>query len=347
MIVIATEDGVRTPEALGVSELGGHAASGAGGRRRGPLGAGGPGGGLAPRDGEWAEVAADTTPGCAACCPGTAARSRERPSAPGPGRPRRGGAGRRLRAGARPRRLVHPLGRTPAVRTIAAGAEGELYVNVHVGGILRSDDDGASWRPTIDIRSDVHEALAVPGRPGLVLAATGVGTATSEDGGASWSFAHDGLAGRYCRAVALAGDTVLLSASNGPRGGDAAIDRRRSERTPLPALHGRLRAQHRHGRLAADGELAAFGTEDGRVFVSRDAGASWTLEASGLPAVQALVVTDQTSDGSPRDQHGCAESTAVPFQRFRDGATGRLLQVCRAEVRQARWALRPKGRQAG
>ena len=38
------------------------------------------------------------------------------------------------------------------MRTIAAGAEGELYVNVHVGGILRSDDDGASWRPTIDIR---------------------------------------------------------------------------------------------------------------------------------------------------------------------------------------------------
>ena len=91
------------------------------------------------------------------------------------------------------------------MRTIAAGAQGELYVNVHVGGILRSDDDGASWRPTIDIRSDVHEVLAVPGRPALVPAATGVGAATSEDGGASWSFAHDGLSGRYCRAVTLAG----------------------------------------------------------------------------------------------------------------------------------------------
>ena len=179
------------------------------------------------------------------------------------------------------------------MRTIAAGAEGELYVNVHVGGILRSDDDGASWRPTIDIRSDVHEVLAVPGRPGLVLAATGVGTATSEDGGASWSFAHDGLAGRYCRAVALAGDTVLLSASNGPRGGDAAVYRRPlGADGPFQRCTDGFERNIDTGCLAADGELAAFGTEDGRVFVSRDAGASWKLEASGLPAVQALVVTD-------------------------------------------------------
>jgi hypothetical protein len=129
-----------------------------------------------------------------------------------------------------------------------------------------------------------------------VLAATGVGMATSDDGGASWSFSRDGLAGRYCRAVALAGETVLLSASNGPRGGDAAIYRR-----PLGADNAFQRCADGFERnidtgcLAADGELAAFGTEDGRVFVSRDAGASWTLEAWGLPAVEALVVTGHST----------------------------------------------------
>ena len=62
MIAIATEDGVRTLEALGVSELGGHAVSA-------PAAAGGDLWALVDqaavwrrRDGEWAEVAADTTP---------------------------------------------------------------------------------------------------------------------------------------------------------------------------------------------------------------------------------------------------------------------------------------------
>ena len=165
MIAIATEDGVGTPEAHGVSELGGHAVS--------ALAAAGEDlwalvdqAAVWRRRDEWAEVAADTTP---AALPAALGRRRARGNgrgAPGPGRPRRGGAGRRLRAGARPR-TGSPPGADPAVRTIAAGAEGELYVNVHVGGILRSDDDGASWRPTIDIRSDVHEVLAAPGRPAL------------------------------------------------------------------------------------------------------------------------------------------------------------------------------------
>ena len=294
MIAIATEDGVRTPEALGVSELGGHAVSAL-------AAAGGDLWALVDqaavwrrRDGEWAEVAADTTPRLRCLLPwdggalaGTAEAHLVRvgPGAVEPvdGFERAPGRGD----------WFTPWGGPPAVRTIAAGAEGELYVNVHVGGILRSDDEGASWRPTIDIRSDVHQVLAVPGRPGLVLAATGVGTATSEDGGASWSFAHDGLAGRYCRAVALAGDTVLLSASDGPRGGDAAVYRRPlGADGPFQRCTDGFERNIDTGCLAADGELAAFGTEDGRVFVSRDAGASWTLEASGLPAVQALVVTD-------------------------------------------------------
>ena len=195
MIAIATEDGVRTPEALGVSELGGHSVSAlaaAGGtsgrwwtRRRSGAAATGSG----PR---WPP----TRPGCAACCPGTAARSRERPrrtwSGSAPARWSRSTA-----SSGRPAAATGftPWGGHPAVRTIAAGAEGELYVNVHVGGILRSDDDGASWRPTIDIRSDVHEVLAVPGAPRPCAGGhRRRQAATSEDGGVV-VVAHDGLAG--------------------------------------------------------------------------------------------------------------------------------------------------------
>jgi hypothetical protein len=91
--------------------------------------------------------------------------------------------------------------------------------------------------------------------------------------------------------VARAGETVLLSASNGPRGGGAAIYRRPlGADVPFERCTEGFERNIDTGCLAADGELAAFGTEDGRVFASRDAGASWTLEASGLPAVHALVV---------------------------------------------------------
>jgi len=189
-----------------------------------------------------------------------------------------------------------PWGGPPAVRSLAAGAGGELYVNVHVGGILRSDDGGAGWHPTIDIRTDVHQVVAPPGHPGLVLAAAGVGFAISRDGGESWSVERDGLAGRYCRAVALAGDVILLTASDGPRARRAGVYRRRLDgdalfercTTGLPEwFEGNIDT----GCLAADGDLAVFGTQDGRAFVSEDAGATWTEAASGLPRVLGLALT--------------------------------------------------------
>ena len=39
-----------------------------------------------------------------------------------------------------------------------------------------------------------------------------------------------------------------------------------------------------------DGSFAAFGTSDGQLFVSRDAGSSWTELASGLPAILRVLV---------------------------------------------------------
>ena len=53
-----------------------------------------------------------------------------------------------------------PLG----VRSMTATADGALLVNVHVGGIPRSTDGGATWAPTIAVESDVHEVRAHPTR---------------------------------------------------------------------------------------------------------------------------------------------------------------------------------------
>ena len=55
----------------------------------------------------------------------------------------------------------HQVGSPLEVRSLSATADGAaLLANVHVGGILRSDDGGRSWHPTIDVDADVHEVQA-------------------------------------------------------------------------------------------------------------------------------------------------------------------------------------------
>jgi hypothetical protein len=188
-----------------------------------------------------------------------------------------------------------PWGGPPDSRSIAAHPAGPVYVNVHVGGIVRTRDGGQSWEPTIEVDSDVHQVIAVEGRSGTVLAATARGLAESGDGGDSWTFFTEGLHAEYCRAVAVAGGTVLVSSSEGPRGRRAAIYRR--------ALGGKGSfAKCEQGLpdwfgdnidtacLAAGGSTVAFGTEEGAVFVSEDEGQTWKEVAGGLPPVRCLAV---------------------------------------------------------
>ena len=187
-----------------------------------------------------------------------------------------------------------PWGAPADVRTIAAGADGTLYVNVHVGGILRSTDGGTTWEPTLDIDLDVHQVVVA--EDGTVLAATAQGLAVSADRGDSWTIVADGLPATYARAVAVAGDTVLMSASTGPDGGRAAVYRRPLHgggpfrRTSI-GLPGSLPGNVDTFCLVADGDLAALGTFAGRVYLSDDAGASWATVAAG-PPVTCLAFTE-------------------------------------------------------
>ena len=52
-----------------------------------------------------------------------------------------------------------PWGDPADVRSIAVGLDGTIYVNVHVGGVVRSRDGGHSWTPTLDIEVDVHQVM--------------------------------------------------------------------------------------------------------------------------------------------------------------------------------------------
>jgi hypothetical protein len=185
-----------------------------------------------------------------------------------------------------------PWGGPPDTRSISEDGD-SVYVNVHVGGILRSRDHGATWAPTIDIHSDVHRVCTGKGR---VFAAGGRGLEVSEDQGDSWTIREGGLHATYCRGVAVCGDDILLSASSGPRGGRSAVYRGRLEggafercRDGLPAWFSTNIDSYCLDALPG-GELAAIGTDDGRVFASLNQGAAWSMVVSDLPKVLCILV---------------------------------------------------------
>lgn len=185
-----------------------------------------------------------------------------------------------------------PWGGPPETRSMSEWGP-DVYVNVHVGGILHTDDAGASWDPTIDIEADVHQVATARG---LVLAATAGGLATSTDRGASWSVRTDGLEARYARAVAVFGEQVLVSTSKGPRGGRAAVYRAPLDDGPFERCRAGLPEWFEDnidtGCLDAlnDGSFAAFGTAAGRLFASEDGGGSWREVAAALPRIEHLLI---------------------------------------------------------
>jgi len=185
-----------------------------------------------------------------------------------------------------------PWGGPPDTRSCSEWDE-HVYVNVHVGGIVHTDDAGATWSPTIDIDADVHQVTTTEG---MVLAACAGGLATSQDHGATWSWRTDGLEHRYARAATVWGDTVLLSTSRGPRGGEAAIYRAPIAggtfercRAGLPAWFDDNIDSHCLD-APPEGPLAALGTAGGEVYRTTDEGATWDLVTGGLAPVQRVLV---------------------------------------------------------
>ena len=187
----------------------------------------------------------------------------------------------------------HNPGGSPAdVRSMAAEPSGTVYVNVHVGGILRSADAGQSWTPTIEVQADVHQ-VAYAADAGLVLAAAARGLAISNDRGKTWQFETDGLHGRYLRAVTAADETILVTASTGPFTRQAAVYRKSLERSdPFERCREGLPEWFSDNVntlcLAASGLWVTFGTTTGEVFLSADEGQHWEKVAKDLPPVRCV-----------------------------------------------------------
>jgi hypothetical protein len=192
----------------------------------------------------------------------------------------------------------HAVGsRTPYVRSLSATATGgTLLASVHVGGVPRSADQGATWAPTVDIEADVHEVRAHPVEPEVVMAAAAVGLLESRDEGATWAPpATTGLHATYLRALAFPTGAVVVSASDGPFGRRPALYRRALDGGPFErctdGLPEWLPAIVDTGALDARGDLVVAGTAD-TVYASEDGGDTWRLLADALPPIRGVAIAD-------------------------------------------------------
>ncbi|HEX4080039.1 MAG TPA: hypothetical protein VHX61_14330 [Rhizomicrobium sp.] len=183
-----------------------------------------------------------------------------------------------------------PLG----IRSMAATCDGAvLLANVHVGGIPRSTDAGLTWRPTIDIDSDVHQVRTHPNRPDMVIAAAAMGLCISRDAGATWTIEQRGLHALHCSAVAFGRNDVFVSASTDPFAAQGAVYRRPIDGSgPLQVL-GAGMPEWTDGKadtdcIATRDSMVAVIDWSGHLYVSHDDGASWSRHSDRLPAPSGL-----------------------------------------------------------
>ena len=185
-----------------------------------------------------------------------------------------------------------PLG----VRSMAGSTDGDLvFAGVHVGGIVRSEDGGASWHPTIDINWDVHEVVVHPEDPSLVIAACAVGLAVSLDGGVTWELEMPTSDETYCSAAAFSGEDLLVSVSANHFAPHGSVFRR-AIRSPEPlspvggGLPYRLNGIVDTRCIAAKDSHVIVVDGGGDLYSSDDSGRRWKRVARGIPSPSGALI---------------------------------------------------------
>ncbi len=188
----------------------------------------------------------------------------------------------------------HRVGSPLQVRTMTATCDGgAVLVNVHVGGIPRSVDGGDTWQPTLAVDDDVHQVLAHPTRPEIVVAAASVGLCRSHDGGATWTSSTEGMDLSYARGVAFSGDDVVVSVSEGPWASRALVYRASVDGGPAHRVTGGLGELHGNVDsccVASDGKVVALADGEGDVWRSDAGFEGFERIAAGLDGVTGVTI---------------------------------------------------------
>jgi photosystem II stability/assembly factor-like uncharacterized protein len=170
------------------------------------------------------------------------------------------------------------------------------YAAVEVGGALRSDDAGASWRMASEVgyreplvNPDVHSIAVHPASPDLVFAATGGGFYRSADGGATWVR----LYACYCRAAWLDPadpDHVILGPADSVDRNGRVEETRDGGRTWVPASLGLGAPWRRHmvERFARAGHDLLALLSNGELYTALQTLLEWRRLVPEIPDVAAV-----------------------------------------------------------
>ena len=177
-----------------------------------------------------------------------------------------------------------------------------MYACIEQGGLLKTENGGASWEELSGFDDDVHRILISPSNSNRLFLSTRAGLLVSENAGKSWEpLSMGGTKIGYPDALLLhpKRENIMFTAGSSTRPpfwlkehtADSKIARSRDGGNTWEQVHTGL-PEHIRGNIEAmamdihNGSFSLFaGTTDGDVFHSADEGESWTKIAGGLPPV--------------------------------------------------------------
>ena len=173
----------------------------------------------------------------------------------------------------------------------APGNADTIFAGIEVGGMVKSDDGGKSWKQLQGTHDDVHLVNMSQADPRRVYVATAEAPYRSDDGGSRWEVINNGLERRYTLHISAAphdADLVLVTVSTNAgrknpqfyrstNGGNLwrLIEPVGSDDDMVVAIDWDPISQN----------LVYAGTDGGKIYRSDDGGQRWKLVDVQLPAI--------------------------------------------------------------
>ena len=232
--------------------------------------------------------------------------------------------------------LAEPVAITE-VLSIPQSTQPPLLLAAIVGGFLRSEDGGQTWR-AVSVRSPppVITALAASGSANLYAGTAEDGILVSQDGGNQWERWNSGLLDWHIFSIAVSpatggGHTILAGAETGIF--RSTNDGRDWRKVDFPDDVGAVLALG----VSSTGEQPAIyaGTETGSLFRSLDGGITWALSAVGIfeAEISVLVASGDSVLAASHDQLMVSHDRGSTWKAWNDteGVAGSILSIAAPE----------------